>query len=211
MSSVRPVCIYPQYYCCSSHKDCRLYHICSQLPKKSIPAIKYYRKAYRVIRPVPLDKAEKRKRQWQYTYYNRLWGDLKKKECDYFQKNREYKLEYQRQYREKKNPNKHNYDSVLFEGLCDKNCENCKYDDCILPTWSNKKEYLALYRQKNIDKSKKYFREYYQKNKKARLEYQKKYNKEHREELLAKQKEYRDKNKDILKARRQAKKNQQKT
>lgn len=183
MSIERPVCIYPQYYCCPGNKNCRLYHICSQLPKKNkkpfVPDVPTTLKAYRVIRPVPLDKAEWRKRHYQYSFYNRLWGDLKKYERDYFEKNHEYKMEYQRQYREKKNPNKYNYDSVLYEGLCDKDCENCKYEDCILPIWSNTKEYQALYRQKNRDKQKRYDKEYYQKNKKARLEYQKKYQKEH--------------------------------
>ena len=117
-------------------------------------------------------------------------------------------MEYKRQYRAKKNPNRYNFDSVLFEGLCDKDCENCKYDDCILPTWNNKQEYDALYYQKNRDARIERSKNWYQDNKQKRLDYCKKYHQEHREELLAKQKEYRDKNKDILNARRRAKRKQ---
>ena len=148
MGNVRPVCIYQQYYCCPSHKDCRLYHLCSQLPKKPFVPNST---TYKVFNAVPLDRAEIRKHQEQYKYYNLLWGDLKSKVSDYCKRNHEHKMEYQRQYRAKKNPNKYNFDSVLFEGLCDKDCENCKYDDCILPTWNNKQEYDALYYQKNSE------------------------------------------------------------
>lgn len=208
MSRVRPVCIYQQYYCCPSHKDCRLYHICSQLPKKPFVPNST---VYKVFNAVPLDRAEIRKHQEQYKFYNYLWGDLKSKISDYCKRTHEHQMEYQRRYREKKNPNKYNFDSVLFDGVCNKDCENCKYADCILPTWNNKREYDALYYQKNRDTKIKRSKNWYQDNKQKRLDYCKKYYQEHREELLAKQKEYRDKNKDILKARRQAKKNQQKT
>lgn len=118
MGNVRPVCIYQQYYCCPSHKDCRLYHLCSQLPKKPFVPNST---TYKVFNAVPLDRAEIRKHQEQYRYYNLLWGDLKSKVSDYCKRNHEHKMEYQRQYRAKKNSNKYQFDSVLFEGLCDKN------------------------------------------------------------------------------------------
>lgn len=202
MSNVRPVCIYPQYYCCPSHKDCRLYHICSQLPKKPFVAKST---VYKVFNAVPLDRAEIRKHQEQYRYYNYIWGDLKGKVSDYCKRNHEYRMEYQRQYRAKKNPNKYSFDSVLSEGLCDKDCTNCKYEDCILPTWESKKEYDALYYQKNRDIRIKRSNKWYQNNKKHCLEYAKKYHNEHREEILAKRRKYWNENKDELNARRRAK------
>lgn len=52
MGNVRPVCIYQQYYCCPSHKDCRLYHLCSQLPKKPFVPNST---TYKVFNAVPLD------------------------------------------------------------------------------------------------------------------------------------------------------------
>lgn len=205
MGNVRPVCIYQQYYCCPSHKDCRLYHLCSQLPKKPFVPNST---VYKVFNAVPLDRAEIRKHQELYRYYNLLWGDLKSKVSDYCKRNHEHKMEYQRQYRAKKNPNRYNFNSILFEGLCDKDCENCKYDDCILPTWNNKQEYDALYYQKNRDAKIERSKNWYQDNKQKRLDYCKKYHKEHREEILSKQKKYRDKNKDALNARRRAKRKQ---
>lgn len=209
LSNVRPVCIYTQYYCCPSHKDCRLYHICSQLPKKPfVPNVPTSLKTYRVIRAVPLNRAEIRKHQEQYKYYNYIWGDLKDKVSDYCKRNHEHKIEYQRQYRAKKNPNKYKFDSILFEGLCDKDCFNCKYEDCILSTWQSKKEYDALYYQKNRDIKIKRSKEWYQNNKERRLEYNKKYYSEHREERLAKQRAYWNENKDELNARRRVKRNQ---
>ncbi|MDE5977444.1 MAG: hypothetical protein K2G70_03110 [Turicibacter sp.] len=201
MSNVRPVCIYPQYFCCPSHKDCRLYHLCSQLPKK--PFVPDSR-VYRVIRPVPLNRAEVRYHQEQYRYYNYLWGELKRKRSDYCKRNHEYKMEYQRQYRQKTKP-KTEFDSILFEGLCDKNCAECKYDDCILPTWNNKKEYDALYYKKNSAIRKKRSKVYYENNKQKCSDYAKKYRQEHREEILNKRREYWHKNKDELNARRRAK------
>ena len=200
----RPVCIYTQYYCCPSHKDCRLYHLCSQLPKK--PFVPNSR-VYRVIRPVPLNRAEVRYHQERYRYYNCLWGDLKSKVSDYCKRNHEYRMEYQRQYRQKKNP-KTEFNGILFEGLCDKNCAECKYDDCILPTWDNKQEYDVLYYQKNKDVKIARSKAYYEAHKEERREYNKKYNQEHREERLIKKREYWHKNKDELNAKRRTKRQQ---
>ena len=140
-----PICTYEQYHCCPSHTECRLYHICSQLPKSPyVPNSK----RYRYKRSAPLSRAEIQYHQELYRFYNNLWGNLKDKTREYCKKNHEHRMEYQRQYRAKNNPPK-SFTSILYEGICNQDCENCIYEECILPTWENKQEYDALYYQKN--------------------------------------------------------------
>ena len=207
MSNIRPVCLYSQYYCCPSHKDCRLYHLCSQLPKK--PFVSNSR-VYRVIRAVPLSKAEISYHKERYKYYNYFFGDLKKKISDYCKKNHEYKMEYQRQYREKNKQNKSEFNSILFDGLCNKNCEDCKYSDCILPTWSNRQEYDALYYLKNKELKKQRSQQYYETHKEHCRQRSREYYLKHRNEILSHNKEKWCKNKDKYNAARRDKRKQKK-
>lgn len=196
-----PVCLYEQYHCCPSHTDCRLYHICSQLPSKPfVPNSK----RYLFKRAVPLSRAEIQHHNDQYRFYNILWGDLREKTREYCQKNHERKMEYQRQYRAKKNPPKE-FSSVLFDGICDRNCENCTYDDCMLPTWENKQEYDILYYQKNREIKKQRSHEWYMTHRAEASEYAKKYNAEHRGEILTRKKKYWAENKERLNAQRRNK------
>lgn len=189
-----PVCLYDQYHCCPSHTDCRLYHICSQLPSKPFVPNSV---RYRFKRAVPLSRAEIQHHNDQYRFYNILWGDLREKTREYCQKNHERKMEYQRQYRAKKNPPKE-FSSVLFDGICDRNCENCTYDDCMLPTWENKQEYDILYYQKNREVKIQRSREWYVNNIERAKERSKKYNEEHREKVSANKKKYQAENKERL-------------
>lgn len=198
MAIDRPICLYEQYHCCPSHTDCRLYHICSQLPKK--PFVPNSNR-YRFKRSQPLDNTERLEHQKLYDFYNSLWGDRKQKAREYIKKNHEQKMEYQRQYRAKKNPPKE-FSSVLFDGVCDQNCESCIYDDCILPTWESKKEYDALYYQKNREVKIQRSREWYLSHKNERKEWDREYQKKHKEEISAKKKEYQQKNKKRIKARK---------
>lgn len=198
MAIDRPICLYEQYHCCPSHTDCRLYHICSQLPKK--PFVPNSNR-YRFKRSQFLSRAEILEHQKLYKFYNSLWGDHKEKVREYLKKNHERRMEYQRQYRAKKNPSKE-FSSVLFDGVCDRNCESCIYDDCILPTWGNKKEYDALYYQKNREVKVQRSREWYLSHKDERKEYDREYREKHKKEISAKKKEYQAKNRKHIKAQK---------
>ncbi len=121
--SNNPICLYKQYHCCPSHTDCRLYHICSQLPQKPfLPNSQRYRFKY----AIPLSRAEIQHHNELYRFYNNLWGDLKKKTSEYCKKNHEHRMEYQRQYRARKNPPKE-FSSVLYDEVCDRDCANCVF------------------------------------------------------------------------------------
>ena len=52
--------------------------------------------------------------------------------------------------------------------ICDEDCFNCKYDDCI-------KDDNREYRERNKDKIRAYKKEYYQKNRSKILEHNKQY------------------------------------
>lgn len=173
-------------------------HICSQLPKNPfVPNSK----VYRLKRARPLNNVEIRQHQKLYDFYNCLWGDLKEKRSEYCKKNHKRRMEYQRQYRAKKNPPKE-FSSVLYDGICDLNCEACLYDDCILPTWESKKEYDALYYQKNRMVKLQRVREWRVSHKDERKEYDSEYRKKHKKEIAAKRKEYEDRNREHIKAQR---------
>ena len=81
--------------------------------------------------------------------------------------------------------------------ICDKDCFNCKYPDCIATDYSPKKEeYRKQYYQENkekiAEKSRQYReknkeiiaecqRRYYERNKRKKAEYQRRYRQEHKE------------------------------
>lgn len=189
-----PICLYEQYHCCPSHTDCRLYHICSQLPKKPFTPNS---RRYRFKRPVPLSSAEIQHHNELYRFYNKLWGDLKKRTSEYCKKNHERRMEYQRQYRARKNPPKE-FSSVLYDEVCDRDCENCAFDDCMLPIWKNKQEYDALYYQKNREIIIQRSREWYLSHKNEVKAIQRKYVEEHKEKISAQKKKYWAENREQL-------------
>lgn len=195
MAIDRPICLYEQYHCCPSHTDCRLYHICSQLPKK--PFVPNSNR-YRFKHSQSLSHTEILEHQKLYVFYNSLWGDHKEKVREYLKKNHERRMEYQRQYRAKKNPPKE-FSSVLFDGVCDRNCESCIYDDCILPTWENKKEYDALYYKKNCEVRKQQSREWYLSHKDERKEYDREYQKNIKKKFQQRKKNISKKTRSALK------------
>ena len=67
----------------------------------------------------------------------------------------------------------------MSKAVCDNDCFNCKYDDCI----KSDSDY-------EMQNRKEYYRNYYQKNKDKYREYNRAYREKHREELIAKAREY---------------------
>lgn len=74
--------------------------------------------------------------------------------------------------------------------ICDMDCFNCIFPDCINNGYETKKEKAI----KNNLKTKSYKQTYYARNREVRLEKQKEYNNTHREERLKYYKEYYRKN-----------------
>ena len=72
---------------------------------------------------------------------------------------------------------------------CQMNCENCKYEDCILPEDWRKKANQANWQKNNPD----YFANYRAENQQLLREKGKAYYAQHKEERLARQKEHRSK------------------
>ena len=77
--------------------------------------------------------------------------------------------------------------------ICDKDCFNCKYPDCIVDVISNDdtnytRDYNRQYRLKNKKYSREYFRKYREDNKERLKANHKKYYEAHKEEISAKRK-----------------------
>lgn len=224
MDAERLVCTYPQYYGCRVHKQCRLYHICSQLKTKKIApnGYQYYQfKVYRKFNAIPLSKAERTEHNLKLAYYNYLWGNHKEYAHNYYIEHREEILSSRR---------KKTYKEKVFkvqEGYCDFDCKHCKYNDCVLPSWNNYNEYMKLYKAQNHTKISLANKQYYEANKeqilakqkihrtkpevkKARAEYDKYYRETHREQCREKTKRYYEKHKDEINAKKREKRLQQK-
>jgi hypothetical protein len=75
-----------------------------------------------------------------------------------------------------------------MNNLCDENCFECKYEDCILDKLIRKKKY-EKYKQQELE----YCKEYREKQKEKIVEYRKKYYEKNRDNILEKQKQYREK------------------
>lgn len=196
------VCLFPQYYACKKN-TCPLYHKCSEL-KFDAELIK---KKSDFLRIYANNRTfnETRQHQKLYSFYNSLWGNQLNKQRQYNKEHHEQRMEYQRKYRAKLKPNAFHFESVLFDGLCTRNCFECEHTDCVLPIWSNKKEYDSLYYKKNRDIKIARSKAYYETHKQQRSEYSKNYHAEHREEILKKQRERWKKNKDEYNKKRREK------
>lgn len=75
--------------------------------------------------------------------------------------------------------------------ICDKDCLNCKYDDCIFDDEERKKRnayQLEMY-YKHREKKLAYAKEYREKNKESQRKYHKRYYQLNRDELLRKARE----------------------
>ena len=213
MDAERLVCTYPQYYGCYKQTQCRLYHICSQMPKtqKAFNGLRYNTvKAYRKVRAIPLTEQERLQHRRRYKYYNYLFGDLK-----------EYKTNYRLEHKDEINAKRRKYtiptadkQYKMLIDYCNYNCENCEYEDCILPEWSNKLEYARIYkkyyyehhRDEEIERRKKY----YEHHRDEEIERRKKYYEQHKAELREYAKMYYEKHKDEINAKKREKRLQQK-
>lgn len=137
----KKVCLFPQYKCCGK-TTCQLYPICSALPYLSDPGYDN-----RFLRINVQDKSfeETAEHQRKYAFYNRLFGDNTKR----LRYQREYYREYYAEHREeilakKRKPTSHHL-SVVQQGYCNQDCVNCSYEDCILPEYEDRTEYMKLY------------------------------------------------------------------
>lgn len=217
----RTVCTFKQYYGCHTQKECRLYPICSQLPKKQFIKNNHNFKIYRKINSVPLTESQRKEHQRKYDYYNYLFGNRKEYTNSYYQNNKEIIL----QKKKIDKPSQKIYE--VQKGYCDEDCANCKYQDCILPLWNDTTEYMRLYKKNHKKQISQINKKSYEKNKnkklakqkehrakpevkKARAEYDKIYRETHREQERAKQKRYYEKHKDEINAKKRAKRQQEK-
>lgn len=112
---------------------------------------------------------------------------------------------------------------IILEPVCDKNCFQCSYDDCIydgldqedyqeekqidisLGLTKNKKSEAALkanrrYYQKNKEKILTRQKQYWTKNKSKIAEQQHRYYQDNKEKILARNKRYREKNRESIRA-----------
>lgn len=140
MTDKRFICRYPQGVFCGN-KNCSLAVYCSGFPliSRSFSMQMKYGK-YNKINSICKTEQEKKSHQKLYHFYNILFGDLRDKKIaysrKYYQDNREHIL------RGKKKPVSHH---LLCIQQCKYNCENCPYDDCVIPIPETRKEYMDLY------------------------------------------------------------------
>ena len=188
MSRIR--CFFPQYYCCGN-KKCALYNTCSQLTYKYVPLRSNYER---------FDKKtieEKKYHTKMYLFYNYLWGDRKEKWKQYY-------IEHRRKRDKSLHPHE-DFASVRINDICNGDCFNCIYDDCILPEDYLKKQYrknfikshpkyYAEYREKNREQIREKSKVYREKNKEQIRERKKAYYEKNKEQILEREKVYREKN-----------------
>lgn len=133
----KKVCLFPQYKCCGK-STCRLYSRCSTLQPLNDPG---YDNAFLRINVQPKSFEETAEHQRKYEFYNRLFGDNRKR--------LEYSRKYYSEHREKILASKRKpvfyHLSVVQLGYCDLDCANCNFTDCVLPEYETRKEYIALY------------------------------------------------------------------
>lgn len=165
---------------------------------------------------MPLTSKEKTQHSKLYDFYNYLFGDRREYMKEYYQTNREYILS-------KKRKDDHSQKVYAVQtGYCNLNCENCKFDDCILPEYSNKTEYFRLYKKNHKEQIKQYNQKYYNNHKEEirrkqiihrakpeiiekRREYNKKYYELHKETEKLRIKKWKEEHRDEINARRREK------
>ena len=169
MTDNRFVCECNQYSFCGDY-SCRLSKYCWRYKIQYIKA-KHKNK-------VKKTQIERKLHCQLYVFYNRLWGELQKK-------NKEYCRHYYEAHKKiidapQVKPLK------LYSFQCNQDCFNCIHEDCLLDIPSYKSEYSKMYRKANSNRL---------------LQQQANYRAEHREELNAKAKEYYQNNKTACKER----------
>ena len=144
MEDKRFVCGYPQgKYCGNS--NCSLSHICCRFPVFKV-SFRHQMKfgKHNKINGIRKTEAEKKEHQNLYCFYNCLFGDLRDKKIAYARNH--YQINRERILRDKRRNVSHHL-FVVQKQFCNGECENCIYDDCIIPMWNNRNEYSHLYRE----------------------------------------------------------------
>lgn len=143
MIDKRFVCTYPQKTYCGNI-NCRLSKHCSKFKTLSHSlSSDMHRKGNKVIKT----EEEKKKHARQYVLYNLLFGDLGDKK-------RKYQKQYYRENRERilRKKRKEPSDNVSIVLECEYSCLDCPYEDCTMPEYNTRKEYMDLYYAKFHDR-----------------------------------------------------------
>lgn len=139
-------CYFFQYKCCGN-TACLLYDTCSKLPRVNVNTAIRKRSRYEMIEPKSY--REKQEHQKLYELYNKLFGDLTEKKKAYQKKC--YAEHRDQILRKKRKPVDHKLLCVQ-QGYCDEDCENCKYEDCIIPIVKDRSHYYQLYSESNHER-----------------------------------------------------------
>ena len=127
-------------------------------------------------------------------YYNCLFGDQRERHRNSGSKYREANIEKcrasarasaKKRWR-KLHPNCGQKPTRKYNPPCGEDCENCPYDDCILPEDWQKKLFAAAKREKDPD----YYKRYYRANEPRIRTYRTQYYKDNHSKIRAKQKAY---------------------
>lgn len=175
------VCKYPQYSFCGDF-HCRLSKYCSLYQR-------YYPKSYERGYHNPINKTPEERKQHNQNYilYNTLFSNYKEKK----------KMIQKRWYENNRKKEKNNcIIKKCFSVMCNLDCFNCEYEDCIVNDEDYHKMYYKYNHDKLLEKKAQYrannrellnekAKQYYQDNKEACLERNLKYRQEHKEKLKA--------------------------
>lgn len=117
MVDKRFVCKYPQYSFCGAF-DCRLSKYCSLYP---IYYLKSYERGYH--NPIKKTPEERKQHNQNYILYNTLFSNYKEKN----------KMIQRRWYENNRKKEKNNcIIKKCFSVICNLDCFNCEYEDCII-------------------------------------------------------------------------------
>lgn len=180
MVDKRFVCKYPQYSFCGAF-DCQLSKYCSLYP---IYYLKSYERGYH--NPIKKTPEERKQHNQNYILYNTLFSNYKEKN----------KVIQRRWY--ENNRKKENNNCIIkkcFSVMCNLDCFNCEYEDCII----NDEDYHKMYYQYNHDKLLKQKASYRTAHRQELSEKSKKYYYENIDACKARNKKYREKHKKELK------------
>lgn len=136
----KTICRYPQYQCCGD-AHCPLFRSCSKNPITARKGMNYgFESARTAERRTEQEKELHRRR---YNYYNRFFGDLREKRRAYhkkwYQENRNQIL------RSRRKPVSHSLTKLQRAVCSGENCDDCPYDDCIIPIPEDRSQYYFLY------------------------------------------------------------------
>lgn len=144
MEDKRFVCRYPQYSFCGN-RHCPLAKYCIRFPVLNLNFAKFRDIIFKGNQ-IRKTEREVNEHQNKYNLYNCMFGDLKNKRRIYNKKY--YEQNRERILREKRKDSS----KVSVLQNCEYDCFSCPYDDCIIPEYSDRKEYMDLYYKKNHEK-----------------------------------------------------------